>query len=178
MKSSDHLHMADSVSWRSCHFTELTATEVYQLTKLRIDVFVVEQACAYPELDGLDLLEDTVHLFASLASQPIAYARILAPRPDAPEPLPLRIGRVVVANGSRRQGLASALMKRVLVYCGSEFTGHDPKLAAQVKVRNFYSSLGFADCSEPYVEDGIEHIDMRRPASSDNIRPCTGLRSN
>ncbi|MDC0435530.1 GNAT family N-acetyltransferase [bacterium] len=165
MKSSDHRHIADSMAWRCCHFPDLTATEVYQLAKLRIDVFVVEQACPYPELDDLDLLDDTLHLFASLPSQPAAYARILAPRPHAPEPLPLRIGRVVVTRNNRRQGLASALMKRVLTKCESEFAGHDPLLAAQVEVRDFYASLGFTDCSEPYLDYGIEHIDMRRPAS-------------
>ena len=168
MKSSNRLHHADSMAWQCCHFTDLTAIDVYQLAKLRIDVFVVEQACAYPELDNLDLLDDTVHLFASLASQPTAYARILAPRPHAPQPLPLRIGRVVVARNNRRQGLASALMKRVMAHCETEFTGQDLYLAAQVEVMDFYSSLGFAHCSEPYLEDGIEHIDMRRPASGGN----------
>ena len=168
MNSSNRLPIADSMSWQCRHFIDLTATEVYQVAKLRIDVFVVEQACPYPELDDLDLLDDTVHLFASLASQPIAYARILAPRLHLPQPLPLRIGRVVVARNNRRQGLASALMKRVMAHCETEFTGHDLYLAAQVEVMDFYSSLGFAHCSEPYLDDGIEHIDMRRPASSGN----------
>ena len=58
--------LAASVSWHLRHFTELSATEVYQLARLRVDVFVVEQACAYPELDGHDLLDDTTHLFCLL----------------------------------------------------------------------------------------------------------------
>ena len=157
--------LAASVSWHLRHFTELSATEVYQLARLRVDVFVVEQACAYAELDGLDLLDDTTHLFANLACSPIAYARILAPRPADPEPLPLRIGRVVVAQSKRRQGLASALMQRALEHCQLTLPGHDQTLAAQLDAVDLYAKLGFTVCSDPYMDDGIAHVDMHRPAA-------------
>ena len=159
----------ESIIWTSCGFDQLTSREVYLVAKLRVDVFVVEQACAYPELDGQDLLDDTTHILAMLNQMPVAYARILAPCWDNSDgkphcDSPVHIGRVVVAPAHRLQGLASALMNQVLQHCERDFASHDQALAAQVTVENFYKKLGFTTCSDPYLEDGIAHVDMVRSA--------------
>lgn len=161
------MSIADSVAWKLCHFEQLSAQEVYQLARLRIDVFVVEQRCPYPELDGLDLLPSTAHLYALNDTKPAAYARVLAPVRGASwqsdDSLScVHIGRVLVARPYRRCGLATQLMHRALDYCKSHHDQHDIALAAQVDVMDFYASLGFTPCSEHYLEDGIAHVNMRR----------------
>lgn len=168
------MSIAESVEWTLCHFEQLSALQVYQIARLRIDVFVVEQACAYPELDGLDLLPDTVHLFAMHEEQAVAYARILTPVQETsghtnPSDACMhtdcvRIGRVLVAQPHRRRGLATQLMHRALDYCKAHRSGHDIVLAAQVEIMDFYAGLAFVPCSEQYFEDGIAHVDMQRGA--------------
>ncbi|MFK7995195.1 MAG: GNAT family N-acetyltransferase [Granulosicoccus sp.] len=158
-----------TITWKQCRIDQLSAREVYLLAKLRIDVFVVEQACPYAELDGLDLLESTLHILACEGDIPVAYARILAPECEKNSARhlpnkPARIGRVVVAHAHRRQGLATAVMRCAIKHCESEFSGHDQRLAAQVSVENFYVHLGFTPCSDHYLEDGIAHVDMVRPS--------------
>lgn len=153
--------------WAKRRFSELTPLQLYQLTRLRIDVFVVEQHCAYAELDGRDLEDDTVHVFATLENNPVAYARILAPQgfdkaDKSAAPGAVYIGRVVVAEAHRKRGLATALMERVLAHCEQHYPVSDQALSAQVQVQSFYASLGFVVCSDEYMEDGIAHIDMRR----------------
>lgn len=160
------MNIADTVAWKLCHFAQLSAQEVYQLVRLRVDVFVVEQACAYPELDGLDLLPGTAHLFATNDSQPVAYARILAPAGAASSETEssdscVHIGRVLVAIPYRRYGMATELMQRAINYCKTHHAGHGIALAAQVDVIEFYNKLGFTPCSEHYLEDGIAHVDMQ-----------------
>ena len=130
--------------------------------KLRTDVFVVEQACAYAELDGLDLLPDTAHIFAMTDGLPIAYARILATDSSSTA---VQIGRVLVASTFRRRGLATALMHRVLAFCEMHHARCDQVLAAQVEVVDFYSGLGFESCGKPFMEDGIAHVNMQRSPS-------------
>ena len=161
------MSVLDAMEWKLCHFKQLKARELYLLVRLRIDVFVVEQSCAYAELDGLDLLPDTAHLFAMDNAQPVAYARVLSPVSTTPDQavasLPcVHIGRVLVARPRRRCGLATELMQRALDYCRSQHAGHDIALAAQVEVMDFYTTLGFTPSSEHYLEDGIAHVNMQR----------------
>ena len=160
------MSIADTVAWKLCHFAQLSAREVYQLVRLRVDVFVVEQACAYAELDGLDLLPGTTHLFAVIDAQPVAYARVLAPTGaaishNASSVSCVHIGRVLVAEPYRRQGMATELMQRAINYCRTHHASHGIALAAQVDVMDFYAKLGFTPCSEHYLEDGIAHVDMQ-----------------
>jgi len=157
---------AATQTWKLCQFDQLTTRELYQLAKLRIDVFVVEQRCAYPELDGLDLLSGTAHLFALEDAQPVTYARVLAPTSNTSRfadahSACVHIGRVLVAQSHRRRGLATELMQRALEHCRSHHKGHAIALAAQVDVMAFYTSLGFTPCSAHYIEDGIAHVDMQ-----------------
>lgn len=135
---------------------ELTAAQLYALLKLRVDVFVVEQNVAYPELDGHDLRPDTGHLWCERAGEPLAYLRLLRD-PDETH----RIGRVCTAKHARGAGLAGVLMATAMARIGDA----DAVLDAQTYVQGFYARFGFRPVGEPFDDDdGIEHITMRRPA--------------
>ncbi|UPA25777.1 GNAT family N-acetyltransferase [Shinella oryzae] len=134
-----------------------SALELYALLKLRVDVFVVEQACAYPELDGKDA--DALHLRLLIDGETAAYARLVKPEDDFP-----RIGRVIVAPDHRGSGLGSVLMRAAIDACGTHFPGQPIALSAQSHLEPFYRSLGFVPTSAEYVEDSIPHVDMVRPA--------------
>lgn len=132
---------------------EITAAQLYSLLKLRVDVFVVEQECPYPELDGRDLLPTTVHLWWQPADEPDGYLRLLRD-PDGTH----RIGRVCTAKRTRGTGLGALLMKAAM-----DLVGDEPAvLEAQAYARNFYARFGFEATGDPYDEDGIEHVTMRR----------------
>ncbi|WP_290054384.1 GNAT family N-acetyltransferase [Amycolatopsis solani] len=133
---------------------ELTATQLHDILRLRVDVFVVEQKAAYPELDGRDLKPDTRHLWFAGEDGVAAYLRVLLDPGDI-----RRIGRVVTAANARGQGLAARLMDEALKVPG-EYV-----LDAQTYVQGFYARYGFvAEGAEYTDEDGIPHIRMRRLA--------------
>ncbi|WP_436501213.1 GNAT family N-acetyltransferase [Actinokineospora sp. HUAS TT18] len=134
---------------------DLTAAELYALLKLRVDVFVVEQECAYPELDGRDLAADTVHFWWQPADTPLACLRVLAGEPP-------RIGRVCTAADARGQGLGAKLMAAAVEHLGDV----ESELSAQVQAQGLYARFGYVPVGEPYDDDGIMHITMRRPAVS------------
>jgi ElaA protein len=132
---------------------EITATQLYALLTLRVDVFVVEQECPYPELDGRDLLPDTRHLWWQPADTLLGYLRLLRD-PDGAH----RIGRVCTAKEARGTGLGAHLMTAAMAHVGD-----DPAvLEAQTYAQDFYARFGFTPTGEPYLEDGIEHVTMRR----------------
>jgi len=133
---------------RVASFAELDAPTLYRLLKLRVDVFVVEQKCAYPELDGRDLEPETRHLWIEDgAGAPLAYLRVLR-EPDGAA----RIGRVVTAPHARGRGLAAALMAAAL----REIGDRPSRLDAQTHVAGFYAG-------EEYLDEGIPHVPMARP---------------
>ncbi|MEL4025133.1 GNAT family N-acetyltransferase [Lysinibacillus endophyticus] len=136
-------------------FNELTTTELYNILKERTDVFVVEQNCPYPEVDGKDL--QSYHLFKEENGEIIAYLRILPPGVSYPE---LSIGRVLVKEDYRGQKLAQQMMEEALSYITSELKETTVKIQAQHYLEDFYRSFGFEVISEVYLEDGIPHIDM------------------
>ncbi len=154
------------LDWRTCGFQQLSNDQLYDLLRLRVEVFVVEQACAYLELDGVDKEPTTLHLLGYARHYPgparlLAYARILAPRRDRPAPA---IGRVLVASPCRGQGIATVLVKRAIGLAQQQWPGRDIRISAQCYLKPFYASLGFRPISSPYLEDGIAHIDMRKAA--------------
>lgn len=142
---------------RVAAFDELDAYTLYALLRLRAEVFVVEQECAYLDLDGLDTDPGTRHLWLERAGEPIAYLRLLAAGPDSDE---CRIGRVVVAKAARGDGLASRLMTAALDLVG----GRACTLNAQSYLVGFYRRYGFVPTGPEYLEDGIPHIPMARAA--------------
>ncbi len=141
-------------------FDALSADELYDVLKLRTDVFVVEQACAYAELDGKD--KAAIHLLGKYQEEIVCYARIFAPTPQDEQYA--KIGRVLVHPSYRGQKLAHVLMKTAIDYCMTHYH-KDIFISAQVYLSEFYQSLGFEKMSEPYLEDGIAHIDMIRSQS-------------
>ena len=148
------------MAWQICHFDALDAKQLYELLKLRVDVFVVEQVCAYPELDGKDMLADTLHLTGRAQDGSLAaYARILAPGIRFSD---ISFGRVVVAPLYRKTGQGHALVKKILAEAGRFWPGKDITIGAQTYLQEFYRCHGFVPVSDPYLEDGIAHIDMTR----------------
>nr|WP_314093862.1 GNAT family N-acetyltransferase [uncultured Shinella sp.] len=137
-----------------------SAVELYALLTLRVSVFVVEQACAYPELDGKDI--DALHLRLLIGGETAAYARLL-PAENGAAP---RIGRVLVAPGHRGKGLGETIMREAIRACEEHFPGAAIELSAQSYLERFYKALGFTPISAEYVEDGIPHIDMVRTAGT------------
>jgi ElaA protein len=134
---------------------EITAAELYPLLKLRVDVFVVEQECPYPELDGRDLLPTTVHVWWQPADEVLGYLRLLRDQDGTH-----RIGRVCTTLSTRGSGLGALLMKAVMEHVGDD----EAVLEAQTYALNFYARFGFVAEGERYLEDGIEHQTMRRAA--------------
>jgi predicted GNAT family N-acyltransferase len=137
---------------RRARFAELTAGEVYGLCRLRVDVFVVEQECPYPELDGRDTEPATEHLWFEADGEPVATLRVLD---DGAE---RAIGRVATAAGWRGSGLAARLMEEALATYGQG----PLHLGAQAYLQGWYERFGFRQSGPGYVEDGIPHVPMRR----------------
>jgi len=158
---------SSSFSWAVLTIDQLSARELHALMKLRVDVFVVEQACAYPEVDELDALPDTMHLLVREGSKLVATARAMAPvkLADVSDSV-IRIGRVAVHPGYRGQGLAKQMMVYLMQESENRWGVIDFVLGAQSSVKALYASLGYETTSEPYLEDGIEHVDMRYRAQA------------
>jgi ElaA protein len=131
---------------------------LYRLLALRVDVFVVEQRCAYRELDGRDLEPSARLVWAEVDDQPIATLRLLED-----EDARARIGRVATAPSARSAGVAGQLMRRAL----GLVPGRDVVLDAQTHLEGWYEQFGFQRAGADFDEDGIAHVPMRRPAEAD-----------
>jgi ElaA protein len=132
-------------------FNHLGAWRVYAVCRLRQQVFVVEQDCVYPDLDGRDLEIGTRHVLMTDDNDLVGYARVL----DDTEVW--RIGRVVLAPEVRGRGLAEPLMETALQVC----VDRDVVLDAQSPLAGWYASLGFEVDGEEFLDDGIPHVPMR-----------------
>jgi ElaA protein len=137
---------------RRARFAELTPFELYDLCRLRVDVFVVEQECPYPELDGRDTEATTVHLWFEEDGAVLATIRVLDDGGTR------AIGRVATAATARGRGLAARLMVEGIALCA----GFPITLGAQAYLEGWYERFGFRRSGEGYVEDGIPHVPMRR----------------
>lgn len=135
------------------HFNELTTDELYDILAARAEVFVVEQNCAYQDLDGID--KNAYHLYYKENGKIVAYLRVI----DKGERLDeVSIGRVISLK--RRCGLGSALMREGLRVAKEKFGATKVKIGAQLYAKPFYESVGFKQISGEYLEDGIPHIYM------------------
>ncbi|MBA6338899.1 GNAT family N-acetyltransferase [Colwellia sp. BRX8-7] len=146
------------VAWQVKHFKALNIDELYEILKLRIDVFVVEQTCFYADIDDIDRHEDTVHLFCYLEGKIAGYLRILAKGQSYREYI--AIGRVIVASHARGTGLGHQLMAEALTVCQQYFPDQQIKISAQEHLESFYGNHGFERVSAMYLEDDIPHIAM------------------
>ena len=145
------------IIWKDLHHSELSVSDLYQLLALRNQVFIVEQQCVYQDIDGADLLGENRHLLGFLDGQLAAYSRLLVPEESGQ---PLSIGRVIVASFARGRQLGHLLLKQTLQICIVRYPGRAVYLSAQAHLQGFYATQGFVACTEPYSEDGIEHIGM------------------
>jgi ElaA protein len=151
-----------SLQWRLDAFDTLDVGALYAVLAARIAVFVVEQECPYPELDGLD--HRALHLAAwHDARRVAAYARILPPgaRFDRPS-----IGRVLTASSHRATGLGRELMHRAIAATRERWPDQPIRISAQCHLQRFYGEFGFRPDSAPYDEDGIAHVDMEMTEGS------------
>jgi len=146
------------MTWTLKTFNELTIDEFHDILQLRINIFVVEQDCPYPELDGKD--RKAYHFFGQDdGGRIIAYTRIFGPGDYYEQPA---IGRVVVDSDHRGDGTGYALMKGTLENMRKLFGDVTIKIGAQKYLVEFYGKLGFKSTGEEYIEDGIPHVYMIR----------------
>ena len=136
-------------------FSALDSQTLFAIMRERVDVFVVEQACPYPELDDVDIADATRHLYSLNRQTVNAYARCY--EKDAHYSA---IGRVLVAQSQRSSGLGKELVSHAINCCKAQWPSRDIYIGAQTYLLNFYRSFGFECVGEEYLEDGIPHQDM------------------
>ena len=146
-----------NLNWIYKNFDELTNRELYAILQLRNEVFVVEQNCAYQDVDNKDL--NAFHLMAFEDEILAAYCRILPPGLSFEE---ASIGRVITAPSHRRKGIGITLIEKAILAVSSTIGVQAIKIGAQLYLKKFYESFGFVQTSKVYLEDGIEHIKMLR----------------
>lgn len=146
------------LTWQLCTFDQLSTHQLYQLLKLRVDVFVVEQNCPYSDLDNKDIQEGVYHLMGYIGDDIVACARLMAPGISYPN---VSIGRVATKMLARGTGLGHQLIAEALAQCQSIWTDATIDISAQEHLCEFYEKHGFVSISEMYLEDDIPHIDMR-----------------
>ncbi len=145
------------VTWKA--FDDLEVRELYALLRLRCDVFVVEQRCAYADIDGHDGSARHLLVWLADAAELAGCLRVFGPGFGGPC---ARIGRVATAAATRRTGLGRWMMVEAFAEIDRGFGTVPIEIGAQVEVERFYAGLGFVRASADYWEDGIAHCVMRR----------------
>lgn len=140
-------------------FNELSIVELYELLRLRSEVFVVEQNCVYQDIDGKD--EKAIHVLGYSNGILVAYSRLFAPGYYFDN---ASIGRVIVKADFRDKKFGHDLMKKAIETIENEFNTLAITISAQQYLKKFYESHGFVQTSEMYLEDDIPHIQMMRNA--------------
>jgi len=152
---------APKILWTILHFNDLSTQQLFDLLKLRTEVFVVEQNCPYQEVDDKDL--SAYHVMGySNKKELIAIARILPKGISYPE---ISIGRVAVKQSYRNIGLAHELNERSIRFIENRLLATSIRLSAQSHLQSFYEKHRFKVVSEEYLEDGIPHVEMLRSPS-------------
>ena len=151
------------IEWQWKRFAELAPAELYAILAARAEVFVVEQTCAFNDLDGLD--EHAWHLVGWVerdgARSLAAYLRLIEPGRKYTEP---SIGRVLTTAAFRGTGFGRAAMLEGLARAASLYPGQPVRIGAQQRLQRFYEEMGFRVVSDPYPEDNIVHVEMLRSA--------------
>lgn len=147
------------MNWTIKAFEELTVQELYEALHLRSEIFVVEQQCAYQDLDYSD--QKALHLMGRNADgQLVAYTRLFGPGIKYAE---ASIGRVITSQLARGTGVGRQLMEKSIAVVEEAYGKGPIKIGAQQYLHRFYTSLGFEQTSDTYMEDGIPHIEMVKP---------------
>lgn len=145
--------------FKTSTFAQLSPEEIFHMMKLRVDVFVVEQKCYYPEIDEWDNHAEVHHLQLLNNNQLAGYARLIPPCDEKQGAC--SIGRVIIHKDYRGQDLGHQLMQQAITESQRLWPQTTIKISAQHHLQKFYKRLGFELCSAAYLEDGIPHIDMR-----------------
>ncbi len=147
------------MNWILKNFDSLTREELYEILRLRSEIFVVEQNCAYQDIDDKDF--NALHLYSRDAKtgQIIAYSRLFQPGDYY---IQASLGRVAVKEKYRREGLGQLLIKKCIEEIEKNFHTKPIKIGAQSYLKEFYEMHGFKQIGEEYLEDGIPHIHMLR----------------
>ena len=155
---------APSLDWKLMALNQMTVPQLYEMLQLRTEVFVVEQNCVFQDMDGAD--DQAVHLLGSQnipgqGEQLVAYARLF---PAGVKFAEASIGRVVTRGSARGAGLGHVLIQQAIAAVHSLWGEQAIRIGAQAQLKSFYSQQGFVDVGVPYVEDGIDHLEMVRSA--------------
>lgn len=145
------------IQWKIKPFETLSVNELYDILRLRSEIFVVEQNCAYLDLDGKDKL--ALHLFGEFDGKIVAYSRLFKPEISFDN---ASIGRVVVDVNYRKRKWGHSLMQEAISEIKLHFDENKITIGAQLYLKKFYESHGFVQTSEMYLEDNIPHIEMER----------------
>jgi ElaA protein len=145
------------LNWQWHTFNELTQQELYEVLRLRAEVFIVEQKCVWQDIDNQD--QNARHLLGKLDNILVAYLRVLPPNPDYGDWM--SIGRVITAAQVRGMGLGKQAMNEALRYLKEHRNNKPVVISAQTYLEKFYGEFGFQSEGDRYDEDGIEHIRMR-----------------
>ncbi|MDF2880325.1 MAG: acetyltransferase [Clostridiaceae bacterium] len=143
------------MNWKMKKFNELNVKEIYEILKLRNQVFIVEQQCPYLDCDGKDM--KAYHLFQENNNEIAAYLRILEKGVSYNE---ISIGRVLVNSKYRGKGLARQMMKEAIEFINDQLNESNIRIEAQAYLIDFYKSFGFKQVSQVFLEDNIPHIEM------------------
>lgn len=148
----------NTLHWKTTAFHHFSLDELFDVLQLRVDVFVVEQRCAYREIDECDRHPEVRHLSGyDESGQLVAYTRLLPPGLRYPE---INFGRFVVKADWRKQGVGHQLLQAALQEIPSGWPHCSIRISAQDYLQKFYSQYGFIRVSDVYLEDGISHIEM------------------
>jgi ElaA protein len=145
--------------WRLMSFEDLRVGELYELLRLRSEVYVVEQQCIFLDIDGDD--REANHLLGVQGGELKAYARCFGPGVKFTE---ASIGRVATRPSARGTGLGHALMGQAVAAVNQVWGPQAIRIGAQAHLASFYAKHGFVDIGQPYIEDDIPHLEMLRPA--------------
>ena len=145
------------LEWKTKRFETLSSLELYELLKLRSEVFVVEQNCVYLDIDSKD--EKALHLLGTFEGKIVAYARLFKPKDYFAE---ASIGRVVMHPDFRERKIGHILMREAIESIRIYFGESKITISAQLYLKKFYESHGFIQTSEMYLEDDIPHIEMKK----------------
>jgi ElaA protein len=147
------------IDWQWQAFEDISRSDWYEMLRQRQQVFILEQTCLYPDLDGCD--QQSMHLSAWRQVDGrrtlVAYLRCLPPGLKYPQ---MSLGRVLTTEAARGSGIGRELVAQGIRHAIAQHPGHGFRIGAQQRLEAFYQSFGFRTVTEPYDEDGIMHIDM------------------
>lgn len=151
----------NNIIWKIKSFTDLNTKELYNILKIRQEVFIVEQTCYYLDADGFD--DQAIHVWAEQDGVVVAYCRIFNERIKYPES---SIGRVLTHPDYRQLKLGKKLMRIAISAIENRFHSTEIRISAQDYLLKFYTELGFITTAKKYLEDEIPHTEMYRSKSS------------